>query len=48
VLGVSVPAKVDMSGLSDSIGEAGRQFGRLAGEVRAVRQKAEQIGRILS
>lgn len=48
VLGVPVPEKVELSGVSQSIGEAGRQFGRLAGEVRTVREKAEQIGRILS
>lgn len=48
VLGVPVPNKVDMTGLSQSIGEAGRQFGKLAGEVRGVRDKAEQIGKILS
>ena len=47
VLGVPVPTKVDMSGLSSTIGEAGRQFGKLAGEVRSVREKAEQIGKIL-
>jgi hypothetical protein len=48
VLGVPVPEKVDMSGLSQSIGEAGRQFGKLAGELRSAREKAEQIGKILT
>lgn len=59
VLGVPVPSKVDLSGLgqslgeagkglSQSIGEAGRQFGRLAGEVQSVREKAEQIGKLLT
>jgi hypothetical protein len=46
-----VPEKVDLSGLSglkDSIGEAGRQFGKLAGELKSAREKAEQIGKILN
>ena len=49
VLGIPVPnhVDIDMSGLSHSIGEAGKQFGRLAGEMRFVREKAEQIGKIL-
>jgi hypothetical protein len=48
VLGVPLPRKVDLAGLGHQVGEAGRQFGRLAGEVRDVREKAEQIGRALS
>jgi len=48
VLGVPVPSKVDLSGLSQSIGEAGRQFGKLAGEMKSVREKAEQVGKILT
>jgi hypothetical protein len=48
VLGIPVPEKVDLGGVADQIGAAGKQFGQLAGEVRAVRQKAEQIGRLLS
>src|SRR5437763_870317 len=48
VLGVPLPNRVDLSGVSHQIGEAGRQFGKLAGEVRAVREKAEQVGRILT
>lgn len=48
VLGVAVPEKIDFGGVAEQIGEAGRQFGRLAGEMRTVREKAEQIGRILS
>jgi hypothetical protein len=48
VLGVPMPKKIDLAGVSQQIGEAGRQFGRLAGEVRGVREKAEQIGRVLS
>jgi hypothetical protein len=54
VLGVNVPKKVDFSGVSQQIGEAGRQFGKLAGEVRnmtgevrSVKEKAEQIGKVL-
>ncbi len=48
VLGVSVPNKIDLGGVGQQIGEAGRQFGKLAGEIRAVREKAEQIGKILT
>jgi hypothetical protein len=47
VLGVPLPKKIDLTGVGQQIGEAGRQFGRLAGEVRGVREKAEQIGRVL-
>jgi len=48
VLGVPMPKKIDLAGVGQQLGEAGRQFGRLAGEVRGVREKAEQIGRVLS
>lgn len=48
VLGVSVPSKVDFGDIGQQIGEAGRQFGKLASEVQAVRRKAEQIGRVLT
>ena len=53
VLGVKLPTqhKADLSGLSNlakSVNDAGRQFGKLAGEVRQARQKAEEIGRALS
>jgi hypothetical protein len=48
VLGIPMPDKVDLGGVADQIGAAGKQFGELAGEVKAVRQKAEQIGRLLS
>jgi hypothetical protein len=48
-LGVPVPNKrIDFRGVSEQIGQAGRQFGQLASEVRAVREKAEQIGRVIS
>ena len=48
VLGVPVPEKIDLGGIGQQIGNAGRQFGKLAGEVRTVREKAEQVGRILT
>jgi len=55
VLGIQMPSKVDLGSFSQQIGEAGKQFGKLAGEVRnvagevrAAREKAEQIGKILS
>jgi hypothetical protein len=48
LLGVSVPSKVDLTGIGQQIGEAGRQFGKLASEVRAVREKAEQVGKLLA
>jgi hypothetical protein len=49
VLGVPIPDKVDinLSGLTQQIGEAGRQFGKLASEVKVVRERAEQIGKVL-
>jgi hypothetical protein len=48
VLGIPVPEKIDLGGIGQQIGNAGRQFGKLAGEVRTVREKAEQVGRILT
>jgi hypothetical protein len=48
VLGVEMPTKVDLSGVGQQIGEAGKQFGKLATEVRSVREKAEQIARVLN
>ena len=48
VLGIPLPKKVDLGGVGQQIGEAGRQLGKLAGEVRGVREKAEQIGKALS
>lgn len=45
---VRVPGpKVDLGGLAQQVGEAGRQFGKLAREVRTVREKAEQVSRVL-
>jgi hypothetical protein len=49
VLGVPIPSvKVDLADVGKQIGEAGRQFGKLASEVRTVREKAEQIGRAVT
>lgn len=48
VLGVPVPEKIDLGGIGQQIGDAGKQFGKLAGEVRTVREKAEQIAKILT
>jgi hypothetical protein len=48
VLGIEIPDKIDFTGVGEQLGEAGRQFGKLATEVRSVRQKAEQIGRALN
>jgi hypothetical protein len=43
-----IPPKIDLTGVGHQIGEAGRQFGRLANEVRSVKEKAEEIGRALT
>lgn len=48
VLGVPVPEKIDLGGIGQQIGDAGKQFGKLASEVRTVREKAEQIAKILT
>jgi hypothetical protein len=57
VLGIRIPnpkvvrvpgPKLDLGGLAQQVGEAGRQFGKLAQEVRAVREKAEQVSRVIS
>jgi hypothetical protein len=51
LLGIPVPGKVavnGVSGMTQQIGEAGRQLGKLASEVRSVREKVEQIGRVIS
>ncbi|MGH2913751.1 MAG: hypothetical protein ACRDMX_02065 [Solirubrobacteraceae bacterium] len=48
VLGIRVPSpKPDLSEMSRQIGEAGRQFAKLAGEVRAAREKAEKVSRAI-
>jgi len=49
VLGVPIPGT--RAGLSDvvkQVSDAGKQFGKLASEVRTAREKAEQIGEILT
>lgn len=48
ILGIPLPGtKIDLSDLSKQVSEAGRQFGNLAGEVKAAREKAEQISRAM-
>jgi hypothetical protein len=54
VLGIPIrTTKLDLTGVTHQIGEAGKQFGKLAeevrgvaGEVRTAREKAEQIAKI--
>jgi hypothetical protein len=48
VLGIPVPIKVDFGDMTQQIGQAGKQLGKLAREVQAVREKAEQIGRAVT
>jgi len=49
VLGVKMPGrKRGLDGLVKNVGEAGKQLGRLTGEVRTAREKAEQIGKALN
>jgi hypothetical protein len=43
ILGIPLPIKIDLSDASHQIGEAGRQFGKLAQEVKTVRERAEQL-----
>jgi hypothetical protein len=45
VLGVPVPIKIDLGGLAQHIGQAGRQLETLARGAQIVRETAEQIGR---
>jgi hypothetical protein len=40
--------KIDLGGVAKQVGEAGRQLGKLAREVQAMREKAEQVGRAIS
>jgi hypothetical protein len=49
VLGLKLPKrrKSGADGIARSVGEAGRQFGKLASEVRIAREKAERIGKAL-
>ena len=39
--------KIDWRGMSQQVGEAGRQLAKLAQEVQAMREKAEQVGRAI-
>lgn len=56
VLGVKVPGTGSgIDGLAKQVGKAGKQFskaskqfGELTGEVRAAREKAEQVGKVIS
>jgi hypothetical protein len=56
VLGIPVPKKtIDLNGVTQEISKAGKQFGKLAeevrkgtAEVRSAREKAEQIARVFS
>lgn len=49
VLGITVPQrKTGFSDVARSINAAGKEFGKLAGEVRSARQKAEEIGKALT
>jgi len=49
VLGVPVPRKrADLSDVAKAVSDAGKQLGKVAGEVRAARQKAQEIGKVLS
>lgn len=46
---ISAPnKKIEFRGLAEQVGEAGRQFGRLAQEIRMLREKAEQVARSVS
>jgi hypothetical protein len=48
VMGIPIPnTKIDLAGISKQVGEAGRQFGNLAREVRMVREKAEKLGKAI-
>jgi hypothetical protein len=50
VLGVKVPGTggSGFDGLADNVGNAAKQLGKLASEVREARQRAEKIGKALS
>jgi hypothetical protein len=50
LLGVSIPGTGGggIDGLAGQVGEAAKQFGRLAGEVRQTRERAEKVGKALS
>jgi hypothetical protein len=49
LLGVSLPDVGDgMQNLGRHVGDAARQFGRLASEVHAAREQVEKVGKALS
>jgi hypothetical protein len=49
LFGVRLPnVNIDFSDVGKQLGEAGRQLGRLVGEIQAVREKAEKIGQAIS
>jgi hypothetical protein len=49
VLGVPIPGTANgLSGLASEVRKAGKQFGKLASEVKTTRKKAEEIGKALS
>ena len=49
VLGVPMPgSRNGLDGLAKEVGKAGKQFGKLATEVRTTREKASEVGKALS
>src|SRR5437763_3438130 len=49
ILGIKLPRQqANFSDVARGMGDAGKQFGKLAREVRAARQKAEEVGKALS
>jgi hypothetical protein len=50
VLGIPLSNRVDidLGGVSQKVGEAGRRFGKLAGKVQGARERAEKIGDALT
>ena len=48
VLGIPMPGTGGVDGLAKQVGEAAKQFGRLAGEVHEARERAEKVGKALS
>jgi Pyruvate/2-oxoacid:ferredoxin oxidoreductase gamma subunit len=50
VLGVKIPGTggSGFDGLADNVGNAAKQLGKLASEVREARQRAEKVGKALS
>jgi hypothetical protein len=49
VFGVPIPGTGSgLDGVAKDIRKAGKQFGKLAGEVQTARKKAEDVGKALS